>query len=185
MILIVDMSFKKGSLSFCEFVLPIVSVIKNERSLVKHRSELSIEDLNSCDRVILSGTGLKDDEFLKQVEDFHWTRNLDKPLLGICAGMEVIGLVFGSSLFDCLEVGMRDLRLVRKNALFSSDLRAYELHSHGVQVSAEFDVLAESESCVQAIKHKEKSIYGVLFHPEVRNPEVIERFALLPKKQLE
>jgi GMP synthase (glutamine-hydrolysing) len=183
MILVVDMSFKKDSLSFYEFVLPIISVIKNERCLVKHRSELNIEDLKGCDRIILSGTGLKDDEFLKCVEDFRWIKNFDKSLLGICAGMEVIGLVFDSSLFDCLEVGMRSLRLVRRNALFSSGLKAYELHSHAVQPSAEFDVLAESENCVQAIKHKEKSIYGVLFHPEVRNPEIIERFALLPKKQ--
>jgi GMP synthase-like glutamine amidotransferase len=29
---------------------------------------------------------------------------------------------------------------------------------------------------VQAIKHKQKDIFGVLFHPEVRNREIIERF---------
>jgi len=37
-------------------------------------------------------------------------------------------------------------------------------------------VLAESAKCVHAIKHKLKDVYGVLFHPEVRNKEVVERF---------
>jgi GMP synthase-like glutamine amidotransferase len=178
MILVVDMNFKKDSLAFYEFVLPIISVIRKQRVLVKHRSELSSEDIDGCERIILSGTALKDNDFLGHVEDFGWIRKCDNPILGICAGMEVIGLVFGSSLKDCFEIGMKEMRLIKRNSLFSSPFKTYELHSHAVQPSEEFDVLAESENCVQAIKHKEKSIYGVLFHPEVRNREIIERFIL-------
>jgi GMP synthase-like glutamine amidotransferase len=37
-------------------------------------------------------------------------------------------------------------------------------------------VLAESAKCVHAMKHRQKDIYGVLFHPEVRNKEVLQRF---------
>jgi GMP synthase-like glutamine amidotransferase len=180
MILVVDMNFKKGSLAFYEFVLPIISVIRKQRVLVKHHSELSSEDIDDCERIVLSGTALKDNDFLGHVEDFDWIRKCDKPVLGICAGMEVIGLVFGSSLQVCLEIGMKEIRLKKKNALFSSTFKAYELHSHSVQPSEEFDMLAESENCMQAIKHKEKAIYGVLFHPEVRNTEIIERFILVP-----
>jgi len=180
MILVVDMSFKKDSLAFYEFVLPILSVIrKSQPFLVKHRSELSSKDIDGCERIVLSGTALKDNDFLGHVEDFGWITTCDKPVLGICAGMEVIGLVFGSSLQGCLEIGMKEIRLIKKNALFSSTFKAYELHSHSLQLSEEFDVLAKSENCVQAIKHKEKSIYGVLFHPEVRNREIIERLLVV------
>jgi GMP synthase-like glutamine amidotransferase len=101
---------------------------------------------------------LKDNDFLKHVEDFGWIRKCDKPILGICAGMEVIGLVFDSSLQNCLEIGMKEIRLTSKNLLFSSTFKAYELHNNSVQPSKEFDVLAESANCVQVIKYREKSI---------------------------
>ena len=45
-------------------------------------------------------------------------------------------------------------------------------------LSDEFDVLAESKYCPQAIKHKEKPYFAVLFHPEVRNKKIIENFCL-------
>ncbi|HEX9863034.1 MAG TPA: hypothetical protein VGB11_07125, partial [Candidatus Bathyarchaeia archaeon] len=64
------------------------------------------------------------------------------------------------------------------NPLFSSSFKAYALHNYSIQPSLEFDVLADSAKCVQAIKHKHKDIYGVLFHPEVRNKEIIQRFIL-------
>ena len=40
-------------------------------------------------------------------------------------------------------------------------------------------LLAESSKCIQAVKHKEKNIYGVLFHPEVRNQEILKKFIQL------
>jgi GMP synthase-like glutamine amidotransferase len=63
--------------------------------------------------------------------------------------------------------------------LFASRFKAYELHNYSAESSPDFDVLAESKKCVQAIKHKKKAVYGVLFHPEVRNKEILERFILL------
>ncbi|MCJ7423113.1 hypothetical protein MUP01_02450, partial [Candidatus Bathyarchaeota archaeon] len=56
---------------------------------------------------------------------------------------------------------------------------AYELHKYSIKPSLELDVLAESNNCVQAIKHRERNIYGVLFHPEVRNRKIIEQFIFL------
>ena len=57
MILVVDMNQKKNSLGFYEFVLPIVSVVKElDDCAVKHFAEIGGEDLSHCDAVILSGT---------------------------------------------------------------------------------------------------------------------------------
>jgi GMP synthase (glutamine-hydrolysing) len=36
--------------------------------------------------------------------------------------------------------------------------------------------LAASEGRVQAIRHRSFPLYGLLFHPEVRNEWLIERF---------
>lgn len=180
MILIVDMNYKKDSLGFHEFVLPIIAVVKNmEEYGIKHFSELNQTDISSCTGIILSGTALKDNESLNHFEDFSWIREYEKPILGICAGMQTISLVFHSSLKECLEIGMRQITTIKENPLFSSSFRAYELHTYSIKPSNELAILAESEKCVQAIGHKGKDIYGVLFHPEVRNKEVIEQFVLL------
>ena len=34
----------------------------------------------------------------------------------------------------------------------------------------------------EIIKHKEKETYGVIFHPEVRNKEIIKKFLELGEK---
>ncbi|HHY00027.1 MAG TPA: hypothetical protein GX531_01425 [Methanothermobacter sp.] len=45
----------------------------------------------------------------------------------------------------------------------------------------DFKILAASTMCdVEAIKHEDKSLYGILFHPEVhhtpKGPEVFDNF---------
>lgn len=177
MILIVDMNYKKGSLGFYETVLPIVSIIKRKDVYeIKHYKEITKEKLSRYDKVILSGTTLKDVRFLDYLKCFEWIRDCNLPILGICAGMQVIGLIFGSEPVKCQEIGMGEVETVKDNILFSSKFKAYKLHNFAIRPSEDFDVLAKSENCVQAIKHKTMDIYGVLFHPEVRNMKIIENF---------
>jgi GMP synthase-like glutamine amidotransferase len=186
MISIIDMNYKKDSLGFYEFVLPIITIVKNiQECEAKHYSEVGQTDTRDSTGIILSGTALRDNETLEHVEDFAWIRECEKPILGICAGMQAIGLVFNSTLTECLEIGMKQITTTKENPLFSSSFRAYELHTYSINPSKDFNTLAESERCIQAIRHKEKNIYGVLFHPEVRNQEIIKRFLLLSKPKQE
>ena len=62
---------------------------------------------------------------------------------------------------------------------FSKDFEAYELHNNSLTELFEFEILAESGNSVQAITHKEKDIYGIIFHPEVRNENIILNFVNL------
>lgn len=180
MILVVDMSWKQNSLSFYEFVSPIVSVVKAiDNCEVKHYLDITPMDLSGYNKIILSGTALKDHATLKQVEKFHWVTTFHKPLLGICAGMQTINLVFNEPLEPCLQVGMAGIKTLKENSLFHSNFDAYTLHNYSVASSQTFETLAMSTRCIQAIKHRQKSIYGVLFHPEVRNPEILKRFLQL------
>jgi GMP synthase (glutamine-hydrolysing) len=177
MILLVDMNWKRDSLGYYEFVLPIAQVAGAlDRCMVRHYLEVAAEDLSRCDKVILSGTALKDTATLDQPETFQWLKETEKPVLGVCAGMETIGLVFDAGLRRCVEIGMTPISTMVENPFFSGDFKAYSLHSVCVDVSGEFDVWAKSARCVQVIKHKRKNIIGVLFHPEVRNQEILKRF---------
>ena len=90
--------------------------------------------------------------------------------------MQIIGLIFGSKLKKCTEIGMKKIDVIKKNSLISSDIEAYEIHNYTIIPSHFFETLAVSKKCIQIIKHREKKIYGTLSHPEVRNKEIIKTF---------
>jgi GMP synthase (glutamine-hydrolysing) len=52
------------------------------------------------------------------------------------------------------------------------------MHQYGMSIppDSEFTVTARSASGVQAIRHRERPVWGVSFHPEVRNEWVVEAF---------
>jgi len=180
MILIVDMNWKKDSLAFDEFVSPIVSVVRPlEIFRVKHFLDIEPAELEGYSKIVLSGTALKDHATLKQVDKFTWVKKCGKPILGICAGMQTISLLFDEPLVRCLQIGMAEISTLEENPLFQGDFKAYVLHNYSVKQSQTFEVLAESTKCIQAIKHKQKNIFGVLFHPEVRNQEILKKFIQL------
>ena len=55
----------------------------------------------------------------------------------------------------------------------------YHLHNSYVDFSGlDFEVFTDGKVS-QAVKHKKKNIYGVLFHPEVRGKDLIRNFCLL------
>jgi len=44
---------------------------------------------------------------------------------------------------------MTGIETLKENPLFSSPIRAYELHSCGINLSDKFEMLAISEKCIQ------------------------------------
>lgn len=181
MILVVDMCYQRGSLSREEFVDPVTEVVgRVDDYRVVHALDLDKKSVVEADKIVLCGTALKDDKYLGFVDRFAWIRdeNLVKPVLGICAGMQVIGLLFNAKLVRRKEIGMTKIFVMRKNKIFGEKkvIYAYALHKYAISKPKQFLVLAESERCIQAIKHEKKPIYGVMFHPEVRNKEIITNF---------
>jgi GMP synthase-like glutamine amidotransferase len=180
MILIIDMNWKKDSLAFHEFVSPIVSAVAPiEECKVKHFLDIDPSRLGDYDKIVLSGTTLKDHATLTQLAKFSWIKTCNKPILGICAGIQTISLLFGEPLKNCLQIGIADIKTLTATPLFEGNFKAYTLHNFSVEPSPTFTALAESTRCTQAVKHIHKEIYGVLFHPEVRNLDILQRFVKL------
>jgi len=163
---------------YFEFVKPIEEILKklNIKFITIQYDKLTSEIFLKADKVIISGTSLKDNSFLDDVDRFNWIKEFDKPVLGICGGMHILGLIYNGKLMEVQEIGLVTIYFDEEFFGLNGKLEVYELHNLFVE-SSEFDVIAKSKKCPQVIKHKHRLIYGVLFHPEVRNKKLIEHFA--------
>ena len=176
MILIIDTNEKENSLHYFEFVKPVQDLIKKQSKVI-HFTKVTKKDLNKAEKIIICGTSLINKEYLKKYKKFLWIKSINKPILGICAGMQIIGKIFNSRLKKSKEIGPVIVTQVKKDRLFENIKEVYTLHSIGITTPKEFQVLLKNKKNVQAIKHKKKEMYGVLFHPEVLNKEIIIKFA--------
>lgn len=185
MILVVDLCYRDGSLSRAEFVEPVVRVLREAGAqfAVRHYAAVGAPEIEAADGVVLCGTALKDTGFAEHPGMFRWLPAFERPVLGISSGMRALAAAFGGGVEPCCEIGMADVRVTAPDPLFAGmeTFAAYALHECAVQVPEGFLTLAVSDRCVQAIRHRSLPLYGVLFHPEVRNEWVVERYLRLAK----
>lgn len=183
MILLVDLCYEKNSLSQYEFVHPIASHLEGSGFIcnIIHFTEITKNALDLCDKIILCGTALKDNYYAKRLELFSWIKDCDKPLLGICAGMQVIGAVFGGKIVPQPSIGLDRIKIIRESPLLGEpqEIEGYHLHNFGVTLPDDFLLLAGGQGSVEAFRHRVRPIFGIIFHPEVRNRWVLERFVNL------
>lgn len=187
MILLIDLCYREGSLGFDEYVLPIAHIIERagfETSSVHFRS-VSPGYLRDAGAVILCGTPLADNAFLEEPGALSWVKRVGIPVLGVCAGMEVVCTIFGGVIGPCIEIGMTEIRMTSPDPLLSGkpSFSAYELHTFGCTDPGLLEILAVSDRCIQVVRDPARPVYGVMFHPEVRNEWVVERFLSLARKE--
>lgn len=169
MILIINTC--KEKLSELEFVKPIENIVKNN-FVTKHYTQITQKEISAADKIIITGTALADFEYLKQ--DFSWIKTTDKPILGICAGIQIIAQAFCIPLKDNINIGVRKVITTKKNKLCEGIFDAYFLHTK--TTTEKFVVLATTNGDLCIVKHPDKEIYGCMFHPEVMNTELITIF---------
>lgn len=174
MILVINICFEK--LHYFEFVKPIEKILKQD-FITKHYKEISQIDLEKCECAIICGTSLKDNDFMKNKSLFDWIKNFQKPLLGICAGFQLIGMALGGEMRKNTEIGFYREKF-RENFLgLKGEQEVYHLHKNYVDFNSLEDFTIFSSSKIpQAIKHNKKQIYATLFHPEVRQKNLILNF---------
>jgi GMP synthase (glutamine-hydrolysing) len=104
--------------------------------------------------------------------------DLGVPVLGICYGMQLAcrwagrGVIPGQS----REFGRTPVKVTGDDPLFAGvppTLTAWMSHGDQVEdIGDVFDTLAVTETCpVAAIRHRDRPIYGLQFHPEVTHTE--------------
>lgn len=182
-ILLADLCYEKNSLSMFEFVHPIRESMERSGFPCKicHYTEIEDDVLANYDKVILCGTALKDNAFMEQIEAFYWLKDLKKPILGICAGMQVISALFGGSIVQHPAIGLNMIGITRSSPLLGEprQIEGYHLHNYAASLPEGFLRLAGKPDVPEAFQHCTLPIYGIIFHPEVRNRWILERFANL------
>ncbi len=148
------------------------------------------EDINITDDlkgVILSG-GPKS---VYEKDAYHFDDSIfdkDIPILGICYGMQLMAKHYGGQVqkHDKKAYGQAVIQVLKPNALFEGiGAQALTWMSHGDRVEVlpeSFELLAESDGKISAMKHQTKPFYGLQFHPEVNHTVhgvlMIENFVL-------
>ncbi len=99
--------------------------------------------------------------------------DLNVPILGICYGMQILVKTFDGLVVkgDVREYGKNKIKIIN-NSLLTNGLNETSIvwmsHSdHIGKMPEAFDTLATSDYAIAIIKHQEREIYGVQFHPEV------------------
>lgn len=137
---------------------------------IVHTYEDFDRDVSDFDLTILSG-GSKyqlignQDKFAKEID---FIKKTNKPVIGICFGYEIIASAFGATLRELPEnkKGIYEIEILNES-LGKGKIKVYESHRWVIDKLPEvFEVLAKSKDGPEIIKHKERPIYGLQFHPE-------------------
>ena len=146
-----------------------IKVINTKYDLVKH-----LKNKKKIKGIILSGSDLSYSEnFCHNMLDINILALLefDIPILGICFGFQTIGLFYGGTInrLKNLNKGKQKINLY-KNELFNNitNNNFYQYHQdYLVKIPPNFKIIAKEKKIINGIKHKDKPIYGVQFHPEL------------------
>jgi len=167
MILII--STCKEQLSELEFVEPIKRMV--DEFIIKRFDNITKDDLIKAEKIIICGTALKDFDYLET--NWNWIETYDKPLLGICAGAQVIGKAYGIHLKYEINIGQQKVETIKPNVLCDGEFNAYFLHTKNVE-GLETIATSQGKPCI--LKHPKKEHYAVIFHPEVMCSNIIRNF---------
>jgi GMP synthase (glutamine-hydrolysing) len=136
--------------------------------------EFSPDDFPEAKGVIISGAPLLITEINmeKHLETSKWIKTIEIPVLGICFGHQVIGLQFGAFGSKIREDrDWQEIGQLETDPIFSRMPNVFQMmedHCEVISIPAGFTLLASSDASInEAMRHKDKNLIGVQFHPEV------------------
>ena len=149
------------------------SYLKAERTYIDE--EKFVATLNLCDGFVLQGGSEFYDYDLFVAKYAH---ELDKPLLGICLGSQVIGTYLGGVCvtMDTCHEPIHEVEIKEKTKLCSimntNKIIVNSRHKDSIKNIEENYVGARYETIIEAIEDRTKKFFlGVQWHPEDMNDE--------------
>ena len=146
-------------------------------------------NFENASRFILSGspTYLTETAHAPYIQRYHFLKTVKVPVLGICFGHQVLGLLHGASIYRGEPVRTSvDIEVLQSLPLFEGlgkTTGMTEDHTEGITLPEGFIHLASSKTYKnEGMKHPDKDIYGVQFHPEVSGENgmrLLKNFAFL------
>ena len=165
-----------------------LTYLKIENKLVSN--ETSPDDIKAMnpEGIILGGG--PSIERIGNCEDI--IKEMNVPILG-CLGHQIIANVFGGETksAEIESYAQIDLNIEKETGIFENignTLTVWASHKDEViTLPEDFEILASSDKCsIEAMKHENKDIYGIQFHPEVqhtpRGGEIFENFYKICKQ---
>lgn len=140
----------------------------------KNWKEFSSADYGKQDKLIFSGSPT----FLTEVDHTPYTERYScitegkVPVLGICFGHQVMGIIHGANIFRGEPIRTDvEIHVVKEDKLFTGLSPATVMrqdHTEGISLPAGFIHLAYSKDyAIEAMRHPNLPLWGIQFHPEV------------------
>ena len=168
------------------FTKDIANTLSNSGIKFDQKSfdQINLDDIFNYDSFILSGRRNNDSQMnAKNSKIILHAVNEKKNLLGICYGAEILALALGGTIRKSSVIRGEQEIISNDNALCNGTKTIFESHSYEIsKLGNSLDCVATSVNCKnEIIKHKELSIYGTQFHPEMTKDgqTMIEKFSKL------
>ncbi|WP_299584173.1 hypothetical protein [uncultured Sunxiuqinia sp.] len=169
---------------FAENIARILQSLRVNYDLINY-SSCSEVNWSAYQGVLISGSPQGDDIVEHHQPYFQWIKSFSNPILGICAGHHITGVMYGAEYLGSREPESGDctVEIVQEDPIFagfSKHFTVRQMHNDSVSLPQNFIHLAQSAVCYnQAMKHSEKPLYTFQFHPEYLNPKLIENFVAI------
>lgn len=162
--------------SFTYNLVQMIEKILGQKVDVVRNDQISLEEINQYDKIILSpGPGIPEEAgiLLEVIKTYAST----KSIFGVCLGQQAIAEAFGGSLINLTEIyhGVAtNIKILQKDTKlfkgFPDNFEAGRYHSWAVNKDnfpSDLTVTAvDDEGMIMALQHKTYDVHAVQFHPE-------------------